>query len=87
MGYFSSDKKKKKKAKGARYKFTLIKKKYISKFNRFFFFFFFYYTVFILHFKCVSCLKSDSKTDLPCLELFERKKRMNPMGFESGPLA
>ena len=68
MGYFSSDKKKE--AKGARCKFTLIKKKYTSTYVKSF-----YYTVFIFHFKCVSCLKSDSKTDLPCLELFDKKKR------------
>ena len=40
----------------------------------------FYYTVSIFHFKCVSCLKSDSKTDLPCLELFG-KKMIKPYGF------
>ena len=28
------------------------------------------------------CLKSDSKTDLPCLELFDKKeKRYDPCGF------
>ena len=31
----------------------------------------------------MSCLKSVRKTDLPCLELFERKKRMNSMEFRA----
>ena len=70
---------------GAICKFTLIKKQFISTYV---YVKSFYYTVFIFHLKCVSCLKSDiSKTDLPCLELFEKKKkkkkRMNPMGFQS----
>ena len=35
------------------------------------------------HFICVSCLKSDRKTDLPSLELFEKKKKEKnePYGF------
>ena len=87
MGYFSSDKQKQ--AKGARCKFSLMMKTYISTYvgillHRF-----------IFHFKCVSCLKSDIKTDLPCLEPFEEKnkkkkqtKKNEPYGFpESGPLA
>ena len=86
MGYFSIDKKKE--AKDARCKFTLIKKKYISTYVRFV-----CYNVSIFHFKCVSCLKSDSTSVQESVNLifhvlnFSKKRRMNPMGFESGPLA
>ena len=70
----------KKERKDASCKFTLIKKKkYISTYVRF---------VFITPFSFSVLNACDRGTDLPCLELFEKKKNsLSSMGFESGPLA
>ena len=64
-----------KEANGARCKFSLIKKKYVSTCVRFF-----YFTVSVLNAKMIV------KQIFLVLNFSEKKKRMNPMGFESESL-
>ena len=59
--------------------FSSDKKKYISTYICRIF----YYTVFIFHFKCVSCLKIDSKADLIVLNVSKKKNELYGFRFRA----